>query len=235
MTQLSEGQIREKQIHSRIKALRRAELETLAQDGVPTEALVGLLTQATIRGSERMTQATKDRLRDRVGKLRGLASQLDKLSRRIRQCVESDPFGGVQQPVFEEFSSKPAVPIDQRLARLGIEPWWKVYHASELAALESMARALREESRALGVYLRSKSQKVRGVEFILGWILFCNPHFCNWAALSRLFDEAFNANETAATYVIDTVSPDALRQAAKRLLQAQGDFCGYRFVPQEAS
>jgi hypothetical protein len=83
--------------------------------------------------------------------------------------------------------------------------------------MEFLAKRMREEADFLGKYLRSNSQKVRGIDFILGWILICNPRFKNRAALSRLFEEAFNANETAATYLSDTISPEALGQAAKRI------------------
>ena len=247
---------------------RRAQLEAIAAQGVPREILIKHLVRAALDGGQRMTSMTRAKLRARKDELKRLASQVEKTTRQVRDCVESDPFGGIQKPSCEEYSESLDVekackvarerfvkrftlagleapklpplaevvqklkrPIEERLAERRVLPWWKVYHATELAAMESLAKSLKEESQALGRYLRRESQKVRGIHFVLGWILFCNPDFNQFAALSKLFDAVFPC---ASDELIESTRPDALRQAAKREIARRNSY-GSTNIPNSSS
>jgi hypothetical protein len=156
-------QIMEEHVRKAIENKRGADLDKIARAAVPTETLVRLLTQAAVRGGERMTQATHDKIRYRQKRLRRVANGLENLRCEALKLLESDPFEGVQKPVYEEFIEnqnlqqvcklarerfiarckaaglkKPklapmrkvieqlATPINERLAKLGVAPWYKV-------------------------------------------------------------------------------------------------------------
>jgi hypothetical protein len=248
----------EEGIRKTIERNCRRELDALALEGIPTGTLLRLLAQTAMRGGERMSERTKHRLHDRRRKLKGMADQLTKLSRELRQFVESDPFEGIQKPVHEEFNAEPSVKELYKRRRIAFErlrqhaeehpelnievpkrlppwkpktsqpQWWSITPESPvgvtLACMDSLAKALREESLALGKYIKTHGHPkaighIRGIEHILGWLYFCNPNF-KMAALSKLLEEAFLADGIDAGHNSERLSVGALRQARDRQFRA---------------
>jgi hypothetical protein len=200
-----------------MKSDRQGNLEKCERDGVPIKTLKDLLQHKAKRGAEPMTTETRERLIDRQLKAKSLSKRIQTLSREIREFVETDPFHGVQMPVYDLDDARPTPKHAKELAELTLKDR-KRAAGFLLERMDFLAGSLEKERRFLGEYLRANEKRAdRGVDFIVGWILWCNEDFHSWKAVRDLLDEAFCADGVDATHKSEKLSIKTLARKAAQI------------------